>query len=83
MSGFSRKLIQEIHQIVNKQNKRPLPLTPEMEKRVRELAAELADKYTNVKQEKVEAILTKMAMEGDDLDDLEALEQELRTLGTN
>ena len=83
MSGFSRKLIQEIHQIVNKQNKRPLPLTPEMKKKIKERAFELADKHTNVDEYKVQKILTRMAMEGDDLDDLEALEQELRTLGTN
>ena len=80
MSGFTRELLRDIHQIVNEATR---PLTPEMEKRVRELAAELADKYTNVKQEKVEAILTKMAMSGDDLDDLEGLEQELETLGTS
>jgi len=83
MSGFSRKLIQEIHQIVNKQNKRPLPLTLEMKKKIKERAFELADKHTNVDEYKVQKILTRMAMEGDDLDDLEALEQELRTLGTN
>jgi len=80
MSGFTRELLRDIHQIVNEATR---PLTPEMEKRVRELAAELADKYTNVKEEKVEAILTKMAMSGDDLDDLEGLEQELETLGTS
>jgi len=80
MSGFTKELLRDIHQIVNEATK---PLSPEMKQKIEKLAAELADKYTNVKQEKVEAILTKMAMEGDDLDDLEALEQELRTLGTN
>ena len=74
MSGFTRELLRDIHQIVNEATQ---PLSPEMEGRVKKLAAELADKYTNVKEEKVEAILTKMAMSGDDLDDLEGLEQEL------
>ena len=83
MSGFSRKLIQEIHQIVNKQNKRPLPLTPEMKKKIKERAFELADKHTNVDEYKVQKILTRMAMEGDSLDDLEALEQELGAMGTS
>jgi len=80
MSGFTKELLRDIHKIVNEATQ---PLSPEMEGRVKKLAAELADKYTNVKEEKVEAILTKMAMSGDDLDDLEGLEQELETLGTS
>lgn len=80
MSGFSRKLIQDIHQMLNEGN---VPLTPEMRKKIKERAFELADKLTNVDQNKAERILTRMAAEGDSLDDLEALEGELRTLGTN
>ena len=80
MSGFTRELLRDIHQIVNEATQ---PLSPEMKQEIEELAAELADKYTNVDEGKVKAILTKMAMSGDDLDDLEALEQELETLGTS
>lgn len=80
MSGFSRKLIQDIHQMLNEGN---VPLSLEMKKKIKERAFELADKMTNVDQNKVERILTRMAAEGDSLDDLEALEGELRTLGTN
>ena len=53
-----------------------------MEEKIKERAFELADKL-NVDQDKVEKILERMAMSGDDLDDLEALENELGTLGTN
>ena len=80
MSGFSRKLIQDIHQMLNEGN---VPLSLEMKMKIKERAFELADKMTNVDQTKVERILTRMAAEGDSLDDLEALEGELRTLGTN
>jgi len=83
MSGFSQELLREINQIVNKQNKRPLPLTLEMKKKIKERAFELADKHTNVDEYKVQKILTRMAMEGDSLDDLEALEQELGAMGTS
>ena len=54
-----------------------------MKKKVKERAFELADKHTNVDENKVAAILTRMAMSGDDLDDLEALESELEAMGTN
>ncbi len=80
MSGFSRKLIQDIHQMLNEGN---VPLSLEMKKKIKERAFEVDDKMTNVDQNKVERILTRMAAEGDSLDDLEALEGELRTLGTN
>jgi len=80
MSGFTRELLRDIHQIVNEATQ---PLSPEMIQEIEKLAAELADKYTNVKEDKVKAILTKMAMSGDDLKDLEGLEQELETLGTS
>ena len=73
-------VVQDIHQIVNEGTK---PLTPEMKKKVKERAFELADKHTNVNQDKVEKILTRMAMSGNDLDDLEALEQELEAMGTS
>lgn len=77
---ISKKLVQDVHRIVNEENK---PLTPEMKKKVKERAFELADKLTNVDEDKVEKILERMAMSGDDLDDLEALENELSALGTN
>ena len=77
---ISKKLVQDVHRIVNEENK---PLTPEMKKKVEEIAFELANKHTNVDQDKVEKILERMAMSGDDLDDLEALENELSALGTN
>ena len=77
---ISKKLVQDVHRIVNEGNK---PLTPEMKKKVKERAFELADKHTNVDQDKVEKILERMAMSGDDLDDLEALEGELKDMGTN
>ena len=73
-------VLHDIHQIVNEGTK---PLTPEMKKKVKERAFELADKHTNVDEDKVEKILTRMAMSGDDLDDLEALESELEAMGTN
>tara|TARA_Y100000813_G_C23876955_1_gene218452 strand:+ start:82 stop:495 length:414 start_codon:yes stop_codon:yes gene_type:complete len=72
---ISKKLVQDVHRIVNEGNK---PLTPEMKKKVKERAFELADKLTNVDEDKVAVILTRMAMSGDDLDDLEALESELK-----
>ena len=77
---IGKKLVQDVHRIVNEENK---PLTPEMKKKVKERAFELADKLTNVDEDKVEKILERMAMSGDDLDDLEALENELSALGTN
>ena len=77
---ISKKLVQDVHRIVNEENK---PLTPEMKKKVEEIAFELANKHTNVDQDKIEKILERMAMSGDDLDDLEALENELSALGTN
>lgn len=80
MSGFSRKLIQDIHQMLNEGN---VPLSLEMKKKIKERAFELADKMTNVDQDKAERILTRMAAEGDSLDDLEALEQELEAMGTS
>ena len=77
---MNKKVLQDIHQIVNEGAK---PLTPEMKKKVKERAFELADKHTNVDENKVTAILTRMAIDGDDLDDLEALEGELKAMGTN
>ena len=77
---MNKEVLQDIHQIVNEGTK---PLTPEMKKKVKERAFELADKHTNVDENKVAAILTRMAMNGEDLDDLEALEQELKAMGTS
>jgi len=89
MSGFTSELLRDVHRIVN-EGKRPImvnegnkPLSPEMEKKVKERAFELADKLTNVDEDKVEKILRRMAASGDDLDDLEALEQELGAMGTS
>ena len=75
--GWSKE---EIAKVLNEGTK---PLTPEMKKKVKERAFELADKHTNVDEDKVAKILTGMAMSGDDLDDLEALESELEAMGTN
>ena len=75
--GWSKE---EIAKVLNEGN---VPLTPEMRKKIKERAFELADKMTNVDQNKVERILTRMAAEGDSLDDLEALEQELEAMGTS
>lgn len=66
--GWSKE---EIAEVVNEDSE-------DMEKKIKERAFELADKLTNVNQDKAEKILRKMAKEGDSLDDLEALESELR-----
>ena len=42
---MNKEVLQDIHQIVNEGTK---PLTPEMKKKVKERAFELADKHTNV-----------------------------------
>ena len=75
--GWSKE---EIAKVLNEGN---VPLSLEMKKKIKERAFELADKMTNVDQNKVERILTRMAAEGDSLDDLEALEQELEAMGTS
>ena len=82
--GISKKLIQDVHRIVN-ESKHLDPrqavkrgLSPEMQRKIKERAFELADKL-GIDEDKVAVILKRMAIEdGHDLDDLEALESELR-----
>lgn len=71
-----KQVLMDIHKVVNKHLIKED--SADMEKKIKERAFELADKLTNVSQDKVEQILRRMAKEGDDLDDLEALESELR-----
>ena len=71
-----KQVLMDIHKVVN--NHLIKEDSADMEKKIKERAFELADKLTNVDQDKVEQILRRMAKEGDDLDDLEALESELR-----
>lgn len=71
-----KQVLMDIHKVVNKHLIKED--SADMEKKIKERAFELADKLTNVDQDKVEQILRRMAKEGDDLDDLEALESELR-----
>jgi N-acetylmuramic acid 6-phosphate (MurNAc-6-P) etherase len=71
-----KQVLMDIHKVVN--NHLIKEDSADMEKKIKERAFELADKLTNVDQDKVEKILRRMAKEGDDLDDLEALESELR-----
>ena len=72
-----KQVLMDIHKVVNKHLIKED--SADMEKKIKERAFELADKLTNVDQDKVEQILRRMAKEGDDLDDLEALESELRS----
>ena len=74
MSGFTKELLRDIHQIVNEATK---PLSPEMEERVKKLAAELDDELGNVPRPTIVRALTNMANQGDSLDDLEGVKQEL------
>ena len=70
MSGFTRELLRDIHQIVNEATR---PLSPEMKKKIEELADELG----NVPRTTILRALTNMANQGDSLDDLEGVKQEL------
>ena len=71
-----KRVLMDIHKVVKKHLIKED--SADMEKKIKERAFELADKLTNVDQDKVEQFLRRMAKEGDDLDDLEALESELR-----
>ena len=71
-----KQVLMDIHKVVNKHLIKED--SADMEKKIKTRAFELADKLTNVDQDKVEQILRRMAKEGDDLDELEALESELR-----
>ena len=73
--GISKKLIQDVHRIVN-ESKHLDPrqavkrgLSPEMQRKIKERAFELADKL-GIDEDKVAVILKRMAIEdGHDLDD--------------
>jgi len=77
MSGFSQKLLREINQIVNRPTR---PLSPEMKKKIEELTDELDDELGNVPRTTILRALTNMANQGDSLDDLEGVKQELRQM---
>lgn len=49
----------------------------DIEEIIKERAFELADKYSHVDEDKAAVILRRMAAEGNDLDDLENLENEI------
>lgn len=89
MSGFSLKFLQDVNRMMNESKhlnpgqavKRGLSI--EMQRKIKERAFELGDRL-GVDEDKVAAILERMVIEDDhDLDDLEALENEIRTLGIN
>ena len=77
MSGFSQELLREINQIVNRPTR---PLSPEMKKKIEELTDELDDELGNVPRTTILRALTNMANQGDSLDDLEGVKQELRQM---
>ena len=74
MSGFTKELLRDIHQIVNEATR---PLSPEMKKKIEELADELDDELGNVPRATIVRALTNMANQGDTLEDLEGVKQEL------
>ena len=74
MSGFTKELLQDIHQIVNEATK---PLSSEMKKKIEELTNELDDELGNVPRTTIVRALTNMANQGDSLEDLEGVKQEL------
>ena len=74
MSGFTKELLRDIHQIVNEATK---PLSPEMKKKIEELTDELDDELGNVPRTTIVRALTNMVKQGDSLDDLEGVKQEL------
>ena len=89
MSGFSLKFLQDVNRMMNESIhldpgqavKKGLPI--EMQRKIKERAFELGDKL-GVDEDKVAAVLKRMVIEdGDDLDDLEALENQIRILGIN
>ena len=77
MSGFTRELLRDIHQIVNEATR---PLSPEMKKKIEELADELDDELGNVPRATIVRALTNMVKQGDSLKDLEGVKQELRQM---
>lgn len=74
MSGFTRELLRDIHQIVNEATK---PLSPEMKQKIEKMADELDDELGNVPRTTIVRALTNMVNQGDSLDDLEGVKQEL------
>jgi len=74
MSGFTKELLQDIHQIVNEATQ---PLSPEMKQKIEKMADELDDELGNVPRTTIVRALTNMVKQGDSLDDLEGVKQEL------
>ena len=74
MSGFTRELLRDIHQIVNEATQ---PLSPEMKQKIEKMADELDDELGNVPRTTIVRALTNMVKQGDSLDDLEGVKQEL------
>ena len=57
MSGFTKELLRDIHQIVNEATQ---PLSPEMKKKIEELTDELDDELGNVPRTTIVRALTNM-----------------------
>ena len=74
MSGFTKELLRDIHQIVNEATQ---PLSPEMKKKIEKMTDELDDELGNVPRTTIVRALTNMVKQGDSLDDLEGVKQEL------
>jgi len=74
MSGFTKELLRDIHQIVNEATQ---PLSPEMKQKIEKMADELDDELGNVPRTTIVRALTNMVKQGDSLDDLEGVKQEL------
>jgi len=74
MSGFTKELLQDIHQIVNEATQ---PLSPEMKQKIEKMTDELDDELGNVPRTTIVRALTNMVKQGDSLDDLEGVKQEL------
>ena len=77
MSGFTKELLRDIHQIVNEATQ---PLSPEMIQEIEKIANELDDELGNVPRTTIVRALTNMVKQGDSLKDLEGVKQELRLM---
>jgi len=77
MSGFTKELLRDIHQIVNEATQ---PLSPEMIQEIEKIADELDDELGNVPRTTIVRALTNMVKQGDSLKDLEGVKQELRQM---
>ena len=77
MSGFTKELLRDFHQIVNEATQ---PLSPEMIQEIEKIADELDDELGNVPRTTIVRALTNMVKQGDSLKDLEGVKQELRQM---